>query len=169
MNDASLADSMRPFEKACDGGDWQGCGMAALVKSEMKQDGRPVAAKAFPMAMNLEACGPSSMDEYACREALELGTARDQLAAIAARGGSHVQLRRVVGERNIEPAMREAVAMRRSRRASATRAGLSRRDVHLRAEAEAPLTADWLEEPPEPRRSGASWRNLGRRGWHVAC
>jgi hypothetical protein len=48
----SLGPSLRPFSRACDRGDWHGCGMAAVVKSSLKQDPRPTAAKAFPMAMS---------------------------------------------------------------------------------------------------------------------
>ncbi len=156
-NNASFEPAVSPLEKACKGGNWHGCGMAALVKSEMNQNGRPIAAKAFPMAMaacrggdggacvyvgdwaakagdritagthyrtacemNLEACGVSSMDEYSCRKAVELGAARDQLVAYAGRPTSHAQLEQVHGERDIQPPMPEAAAMHRSRRSTYT-------------------------------------------------
>lgn len=50
-SETSLEPSVRAFVTACDRGDWHGCGMAAFVKAALKQDARPTAAKAFPMAM----------------------------------------------------------------------------------------------------------------------
>jgi hypothetical protein len=48
---SSLEPAIEPFVKACDRGDWHGCGMAAYVKKAVDQNPRPVAARAFPMAM----------------------------------------------------------------------------------------------------------------------
>lgn len=49
--ETSLEPALRPFLRACEAKDWHGCGMAAVVKAALKQDGRPVAARAFPLAM----------------------------------------------------------------------------------------------------------------------